>query len=94
MDLSYLAISDAVSQLDNVLLDGRADLVALIKPTFELRRPTVAASDDDISEAIARAARAITDNAWQVLGRCDAPVTGRRGAREAFLYATRRAADA
>ena len=93
MDLSYLAISDAAPQLNNVILDTRADLIALIKPTFELHRSTVAASDDDITDAIAHAAKGITDSAWQILGRCHAPITGRHGAREAFVHATRSAAE-
>src|SRR5262249_31495022 len=34
MDLSYLAVADAVPQLESLSIDTRADLVALVKPTF------------------------------------------------------------
>ncbi len=89
MDLSYLALHDAVPQLDRLDLSEDADLVVLVKPTFELGRAALAASDRDVAAAIARAADGITTAGWSVAGQCAAPRTGRRGAREAFLHATR-----
>jgi 23S rRNA (cytidine1920-2'-O)/16S rRNA (cytidine1409-2'-O)-methyltransferase len=89
MDLSYLAIRDAVPQLASLDLEPHADLVVLVKPTFELRRATLARSESDVENAIEHAARGITRSGWHVIGRCDAPTTGRHGAREAFLHATR-----
>lgn len=90
VDLSYLAVADAVPQLEALWIHPAADLVALVKPTFELRRATLAASPDDVAQAVAVASKAIDGTHWRVLGRCDAPRTGRRGAREAFIHARRR----
>ena len=36
MDLSYLAIADAIGQVDRQMLAPAAQLIALVKPTFEL----------------------------------------------------------
>src|SRR5207302_2622448 len=36
LDLSYLALADAVPQLEALRLDPQADAVALVKPQFEL----------------------------------------------------------
>ncbi len=89
MDLSYLAVSDAVAQLERLEFDEHADLVALVKPTFELHRGTLAASDADLRAAVDRDARGVVESHWRVVGSCDAPATGQRGAREAFVHATR-----
>ena len=91
MDLSYLAVADAVGQLDVVQTAAEADLVALVKPTFELHRAMVAASEDDIDDALDLAAAAIVAARWRVIATCAAAPTGRRGAREAFIHAQRRA---
>jgi 23S rRNA (cytidine1920-2'-O)/16S rRNA (cytidine1409-2'-O)-methyltransferase len=87
MDLSYLAISDALPQLGALELDPTADLVVLVKPTFELRAASLASKGEDVRRAVEYAAHAMTGLGWQVRGQCDAPTTGRRGAREAFLHA-------
>lgn len=86
MDLSYLSVSDALPQLADLDLETHADLVVLVKPTFELHRPTLARSDDDVRRAIEHVERAMISLGWHVRGRCDGPTTGRRGAREAFVY--------
>ena len=89
IDVSYLALADAVPQLEPLTVDADADLVVLVKPTFELRRPRVAASDHDVAAAVARAGHAITRSGWTINATCNAPATGRGGAREAFIHATR-----
>lgn len=93
MDLSYLAASEALPQLGGLALRPGADLVVLVKPTFELHAPTVARSQEDLARAVERVERAMGAGGWQVRGRCAAPVTGRRGAREVFVHA-RRSPDA
>jgi TlyA family rRNA methyltransferase/putative hemolysin len=45
MDLSYLPLHDAVPQLARLQLAEDADLVVLVKPTFELRRGALAATE-------------------------------------------------
>jgi 23S rRNA (cytidine1920-2'-O)/16S rRNA (cytidine1409-2'-O)-methyltransferase len=89
MDLSYLAVADAVPQLARLTVRPRADMVVLVKPTFELRRGALAAAEADVVVAVEQASRAVTASGWDVIRMCDAPVTGRRGAREAFLHARR-----
>jgi 23S rRNA (cytidine1920-2'-O)/16S rRNA (cytidine1409-2'-O)-methyltransferase len=89
VDVSYLALADAVRQLEVLAIDAAADLVALVKPTFELHRPTLAASDADLADAVALAAEGIRGAGWSLVATCPAPPTGRRGAREVFVHATR-----
>lgn len=42
MALSYVAVGKAIGQLDRRLVAPAAQLIALIKPTFELRSGTLA----------------------------------------------------
>ena len=89
VDLSYLSLADAVPQLDALDIVASADLVALVKPTFELHQARVAATEDDVARAITSATAAISRSGWEVVALCDAPATGQRGAREAFIHARR-----
>lgn len=89
MDLSYLGLADAIPQLDRIHLGVGAHLVALVKPTFELRRGSIATSDEDIATATRLSVQAMESAGWTVRGRCTAPMTGRRGAREVFLFGSR-----
>ena len=89
MDLSYLSIVDAVPQLERLAIEPHADLIALVKPTFELRSGVLAASADDVSEAVCAATRGVQRCGWLVRGWCHAPATGQHGAREAFIHAHR-----
>ena len=91
MDLSYLALADAVPQLEAVDIDYHADLLALVKPTFELHRATLASSPADVAAAVDGAVRAIGTSRWDVQELCRAPRTGRKGAPEVFIHAHRRA---
>ncbi len=90
MDLSYLALGDSVAQLEVVDIDHHADLVALVKPTFELHRAALASSAKEVSEAVDRAVAGIGSNGWDVQGLCPALRTGRKGAVEVFIHAHRR----
>jgi 23S rRNA (cytidine1920-2'-O)/16S rRNA (cytidine1409-2'-O)-methyltransferase len=89
MDLSYLAVSGALPQLERLVISGIAEVVALVKPTFELRRGTMAAADDDLDQAIAAATKAATESGWRVTATVESPHRGRGGAREAFMHARR-----
>ena len=91
MDLSYLALGGSVPQLERVDIDHHADLVALVKPTFELRRAALASSAIEVAESVERAAASMGSNGWEVLALCPAPRTGRKGAPEVFIHAHRRA---
>jgi 23S rRNA (cytidine1920-2'-O)/16S rRNA (cytidine1409-2'-O)-methyltransferase len=89
IDLSYLALTDAVPQLERLEIDRSADLVALVKPTFELHRSRLVSSHHDVVDAVERATAGVIAAGWRVVATCDAPATGRRGAREAFIHARR-----
>jgi len=91
MDLSYLALAAAVPQLEVLKIDPHADLVALVKPTFELRRATLVSDTTEVDEAVTRAAAGIASSGWKIRGVCRAPKTGRKGATELFIHAHRHA---
>ncbi len=90
VDLSYLALDAALPQLEHLHFHAHADLLALVKPTFELRAAKLAASDRDLRTAVRRAERAVKRSGWTTVAQCAAPATGRRGAQEVFLHAKRR----
>ena len=90
MDLSYLPLADALPQLESLPLVPSTDLIALVKPTFELRRAGLAATADDLAEATTRVVQAATLSGWRVEAACAAPATGQRGALEQFVHARRR----
>ena len=90
MDLSYLAVADAIGQIDRRLLSPCAQLIALIKPTFELRAATLADQPQHVGAAVQAAAHALAEHGWQVLGEQPSPILGSKGAIETFLYARSR----
>lgn len=89
MDLSYLALADAIPQLESLRISAAADLVVLVKPTFELKRAGLAATADDLTEATERLWWAGQSSGWRPVATCAAPRTGRRGAIESFIHARR-----
>ncbi len=89
MDLSYLAASDALPQLTGLTFAHDADLVVLVKPTFELRAATLARDKEHLARAVERVMTAMDRLGWNPIAQCEAPATGRRGAREAFVHGRR-----
>ena len=89
LDMSYLSVVQAIPQLEHVPLRPTTHVVALVKPTFELHRATLASSDEDVMSAVRLVEDALHSAGWTVVGRCRAPSTGRRGAREMFVHARR-----
>jgi 23S rRNA (cytidine1920-2'-O)/16S rRNA (cytidine1409-2'-O)-methyltransferase len=89
LDLSYLALALAIPQLEPLRLCPRADLMALVKPTFELKRGHLAAAPTELSHAFESVTTAAGRTGWTVRGTVVAPPTGRRGALEGFLHARR-----
>ena len=87
MDLSYLAIADAIGQVDRHLLAPAAQLIALVKPTFELHAATLADQPQQVAAAAQTATRALEEHKWRVLGQEPSPVLGAKGAVEILLYA-------
>ncbi|MGH3067227.1 MAG: SAM-dependent methyltransferase [Streptosporangiaceae bacterium] len=88
MDLSYLAVAEAIGQIDQRLLAPAAQLIALIKPTFELHTAALADRPDQVATAVEVAAGALEDHGWRVLGQQPSPILGSRGAVEVLVHAT------
>jgi 23S rRNA (cytidine1920-2'-O)/16S rRNA (cytidine1409-2'-O)-methyltransferase len=89
MDLSYLSVAAAVGALDRLRLADGAGLIALVKPTFELRSATLVADPADVRRAIRSATEAIAAAGWLPVA-CTLPrQTGAHGAIEAFVFARR-----
>ena len=89
IDVSYISLATTLTQLDRVRFAADADLVALVKPMFELRLATAPVDAATVNAAADRAATAIDAAGWSVCGRLRSPVTGARGAHEVLLHARR-----
>lgn len=90
LDLSYLSIAAAVAQLDRLALAADADLVALVKPMFELRLAEPPRDPASLREALRRASAGVEAAGWRVAGSVESPTPGARGALELLLHARRR----
>jgi 23S rRNA (cytidine1920-2'-O)/16S rRNA (cytidine1409-2'-O)-methyltransferase len=86
VDVSYLALGEAVHQLDQLNIAPGADLVGLVKPMFELRRATAPSDRASLDEALRRAATAVESAGWRVVETMGSPLPGAKGARELFLH--------
>ena len=89
VDLSYLALHAAAPQLERVELARDADLIALVKPQFELGLAAPPAARKGFA-AVERARRGFEQNGWRVEDVIESPVRGARGAVEFLLLARRR----
>jgi 23S rRNA (cytidine1920-2'-O)/16S rRNA (cytidine1409-2'-O)-methyltransferase len=89
LDLSYLSITDAVPQLDRIRISDTADLVALVKPMFELAMSEPPVDRERLSAAVATARDGVTAAGWQVVADIESPARGARGAVEFVLHARR-----
>jgi 23S rRNA (cytidine1920-2'-O)/16S rRNA (cytidine1409-2'-O)-methyltransferase len=89
-DLSYISLARAIPQLDGrVTLTPSTELVALVKPMFELALPEPPTDQPSLAEAVDRAAAGIEAAGWEIRGSCKSPVTGTRGSVEFLLHARR-----
>ncbi len=89
LDLSYLSLTDAVAQLDRIRLSDDADLVALVKPMFELALAEPPTDDEQLTAAVATARAGIEATGWRVLADMESPTRGARGAVEFLVHARR-----
>jgi 23S rRNA (cytidine1920-2'-O)/16S rRNA (cytidine1409-2'-O)-methyltransferase len=89
VDLSYLSIAALAPQLRPLRFAPDADLVALVKPMYELGLATPPHDPALRREAVARAGRALAATGWRVAGSIESPVRGARGAVEHLLHARR-----
>jgi 23S rRNA (cytidine1920-2'-O)/16S rRNA (cytidine1409-2'-O)-methyltransferase len=87
LDLSFLALAEAVPQLDRISIGPGADLIALVKPMFELHLSQPPTDLERLREAVALARAGIERAGWEILGSMDSPVQGARGAVEFLIHA-------
>jgi 23S rRNA (cytidine1920-2'-O)/16S rRNA (cytidine1409-2'-O)-methyltransferase len=90
IDLSYLAIAAAAPQLEMLRIDPQADLIALVKPIYELGLQALPTDDRQLHAAVDHAADGLAASGWSVAATCRSPVLGARGAIEWLLHAARR----
>jgi 23S rRNA (cytidine1920-2'-O)/16S rRNA (cytidine1409-2'-O)-methyltransferase len=88
-DLSYLSIARAIRELDRVQLTPDAELVALVKPMFELALGRPPEDSERLAAAVAAARQGVEDAHWKVLAVQESPTRGGRGAVEFLLHARR-----
>jgi len=74
-------------------VDG-ADLIALIKPQFELERGDIGKGgvvrDPALhARAVDRVERFLEECGWHVMARCDSPIAGSDGNREFLVHGRR-----
>jgi 23S rRNA (cytidine1920-2'-O)/16S rRNA (cytidine1409-2'-O)-methyltransferase len=89
-DLSYVALAEAIPQPNGrVRLAAGADLIALVKPQFELGLAQPPGEPDRLAAATRRAREGIMRAGWNVLESRESPVRGSRGSVEFLVHARR-----
>jgi 23S rRNA (cytidine1920-2'-O)/16S rRNA (cytidine1409-2'-O)-methyltransferase len=90
LDLSYLALAAAAPPLEPLDLAADADLIALVKPMFELGLARPPTEPDAVRAAVVRAEAGLDAAGWQPRSAIESPVRGSRGAVEWLVHAVRR----
>lgn len=91
LDIGYLALARGVPQLNRLSFAPGCELVALVKPMFELGLAAAPADRATLDAAREHAVGGIAAAGWEILDWIDSPVPGAKGAREMFVRARRRA---
>ena len=92
IDASFIGLGKLLPAVVRCLQVG-GELVALVKPQFEVGREEASRSrgvvkDPDVrARAIAGATKEVAEVGLEVLGTCDSSLEGPKGNREAFVYA-------
>jgi 23S rRNA (cytidine1920-2'-O)/16S rRNA (cytidine1409-2'-O)-methyltransferase len=89
VDLSYLSIANAVGQIEELEFAAGADLIALVKPMFELGVGALPTESEDLDKAVELATAGVERWPWSVRGVIRSPVHGNHGAIEFLLHANR-----
>jgi 23S rRNA (cytidine1920-2'-O)/16S rRNA (cytidine1409-2'-O)-methyltransferase len=89
IDLSYLSLARAAPQLKALRTAQTADLVALVKPAYELGLGSLPQDEAVIAQAVRRATTGLSAAGWLVCGAARSPVLGGRGAIEWLVHARR-----
>jgi 23S rRNA (cytidine1920-2'-O)/16S rRNA (cytidine1409-2'-O)-methyltransferase len=89
IDLSYLSLARAAPQLESLSISGDADLVALVKPMYELGLERPPLDVQGVARATALARAGIEAAPWKVVAAMPSPIRGGRGALESLVHARR-----
>jgi 23S rRNA (cytidine1920-2'-O)/16S rRNA (cytidine1409-2'-O)-methyltransferase len=89
VDVSYLSIAASVAQLASLRLAAAADLIALVKPAYELGLSASPEDERVIAAAVGHASDGLLAAGWCPLARERSPVHGGRGAIEWLIHARR-----
>jgi 23S rRNA (cytidine1920-2'-O)/16S rRNA (cytidine1409-2'-O)-methyltransferase len=89
VDLSYLSLARAAPQIEAVAIAGGADLLALVKPMYELGLAGPPTEPDQRAKAVEMAAAAFEETGWRSPRSIECPVPGRRGAIEYLVHLRR-----
>ena len=87
VDLAYLALARAAPHIARLPLAAGADVVALVKPMFELGLAAAPVDDASLAEAWARAIAGLAAHGLHAIASTPSPIPGARGARELFVHA-------
>lgn len=89
LDLSYISLTAAVPQLHSIVLAPGVQMIALVKPMFELHLPQPPEDRPRLEEALRLAVAGIEAAGWRVRASMESPVRGSRGAFEWVVHAAR-----
>jgi len=95
VDASFIGLAKLMPAVARCTRPG-GDLIALVKPQFEVGREQASRGkgvvrDEAVrADAIAAAVEAVRDEGFEVLGQRDSVLSGPKGNREAFVHARRR----
>jgi 23S rRNA (cytidine1920-2'-O)/16S rRNA (cytidine1409-2'-O)-methyltransferase len=95
-DVSFIGLAKALPAALSLAAPG-ADLVALVKPQFEVGRDHVGKGGvvkdpAEQARAVAEVSAFLEGSGWTVQASTDSPITGADGNREFLLWATKKAA--
>ncbi len=91
IDVSYISLASALPQLGRLAFAPTADLIALVKPMFELALAEAPSDPARLDEALVRATSGIEGAGWQIVATIASPVLGQHGAHEMLVHARRHA---
>lgn len=89
IDVSYISLASAVPQLGDLAFAPDCDLVALVKPMFELALPEAPTDEATLARALRLATVGIEQAGWSVVASMASPVRGHHGAKELLVHARR-----
>lgn len=89
IDVSYISLASALPQLARLAFAPDAELIALVKPMFELALAEAPLDEPALAEAVRRASAGMEAAGWHVVASIPSPVLGHHGAKELLLHARR-----